>query len=262
VKTLIKYFEKRKSNIIALLEKPRSEYVPATFHELRVEIKKLNALLHLVEFCANAFERKKIFEPFKTIFRQAGKVRELQLEEAILKKHFSRHSLSDYRNDLKQQQHREQDEFFSMVNDKFISRLEKKFHKIVPFLEEVNKKKADRYLEERENTIKELTVHDTLQSEQAHELRKQLKTLNYNRKSLSGDKQSTAHLKSDTISELLGKWHDYQVMSGHLEKVISTGGVNQEEMKQLDSIKEKINSQSERIFKRINSKRRLTLISY
>jgi len=255
VKTLLKYFKKRKSNIIALLKKPRGEYASETFHKLRVEIKKLSALLHLVEFSAKDFERKKNFEPFKLIFSQAGKVRELQLEEEMVKKHFSSHSLSNYRNDLKQQLQKDQDEFFSMVNDKFISITKKRFDKIVPFLEKVNSKKAKRYLEEKEKSVKEITEQDTLQTEQAHELRKQLKSLNYNRKSLSADKQDPALLKSDVISVLLGKWHDYRVMSRHLEKVITAGKINPEEMEQLEVIKEKINSQSERIFKSINSKK-------
>lgn len=253
MKALIKYFKKRKANIVTLLEKPRSEYSADTFHELRVEIKKLNALFHLVEGCTKDFHRKKIFKPFKLIFSQAGKIRELQLEEAMLKKHFPRSSLVNYKNDIKQQGLNEQDEFFRMVNDKLPDHLEESFHKIVPFLEKINGKDVNHYLAEKENVIKEIVGKGNLQTEQAHKLRKLLKMLNYNRKSCSSGKAKPEVLKTDILSEMVGKWHDYRVMSSHLEKAIAAGTINPDEVHELEMIKAKINSAGENIFKRINA---------
>ena len=84
VKHLIKYFNKRKSTIDSILKKSNSKYNSKTIHKLRIEIKKLNALFDLIYFCENNFKQKKTFEPLKFIFRQAGKVRELQLEEEMI----------------------------------------------------------------------------------------------------------------------------------------------------------------------------------
>ena len=39
-----------------------------------VEIKKLNALFELINFCDKDFKRKKTFKPIKEIFQQAGAV--------------------------------------------------------------------------------------------------------------------------------------------------------------------------------------------
>jgi len=44
---------------------------------------------------------EKKIKPLKLIFRQAGKVRELQIEEAMLRKYFINNLLKDYRASLK-----------------------------------------------------------------------------------------------------------------------------------------------------------------
>ncbi len=44
VKALKKYLKKREESIQFLLEQPKRAYTPASFHELRVEIKKMDAL--------------------------------------------------------------------------------------------------------------------------------------------------------------------------------------------------------------------------
>src|ERR1043166_9475588 len=82
-----KYFKKRERSMLSLLKKTEKTFTVEDFHQLRVEIKKLKALFKLAGFCLNDFDRKKIFRPLKQLFRQAGKVRETQLEEAIIKKH-------------------------------------------------------------------------------------------------------------------------------------------------------------------------------
>ena len=88
MKAPTKYLKKREDAINFLLEKPTRAYTIDTFHKLRVEINKLNAFFELINFYSKDFKRKKTFKPFKLIFRQAGKVRELQVEEAILRKYF------------------------------------------------------------------------------------------------------------------------------------------------------------------------------
>src|SRR4030095_9185250 len=127
MKTLKKYFDDREFAINRFLEQPRDVYTPETFHKLRVEIKKLNALFDLIDFCCKDFKRKKTFKPFCKIFRQAGKVRELQIEEAIVQNYCNHSCLIDYQNKLKLQQLKEELDFFLIVKKKLINRLNKKF---------------------------------------------------------------------------------------------------------------------------------------
>jgi len=174
VKALVKYLEKRRSTTDSLLEMPNDKYTSGTFHKLRVEIKKLNALFELVNFCAKDFKREKTFEPFKLIFRQAGKVRELQLEEAMLKKYLSNNPLNNYRSYIKKLLLKEQSDFFLMVNKIPAARLKNKYDRIVPFLSEVDNKKANRYLEKKENSIKKLLGQSILRKQQNKKIHKEL----------------------------------------------------------------------------------------
>jgi CHAD domain-containing protein len=104
MKALTTYFVTRKKTLLSLLEKSEKKYTPSTFHQLRVELKKLNALFDLIEFSSTKFRRKKVIKPFKTIFKQAGKVRDLQIEEASFKKHMQDDLLVAFRAKLDKRQ--------------------------------------------------------------------------------------------------------------------------------------------------------------
>ena len=61
MKALKKYFKNRIIAINQLIETPRDAYTAETFHQLRVETKKLNALFELINFSENGFKKKKLF---------------------------------------------------------------------------------------------------------------------------------------------------------------------------------------------------------
>ena len=253
MKTLRKYLKNRELAISLLVEKPNHKYTSDTFHKLRVEIKKLDAFFALLKFCFKDFKRKKTFKPFKQIFLQAGKIRELQIEEEMLKKYLPDISLHDYLNYLKRLRLKEQEAFFSIVNKKMAVRLKHKYHEIVPLLSKVNNKKVNRYLEKKITKIKELIGQGNLQAAWLHELRKRLNMLKFNRKSLSLEKQNISILKKDDFTMLLGQWHDSQVIMTHLNKTMETAGLNPKEIIQLEKLKIKLSSDSETVLKKINS---------
>ena len=116
MKALKKYLEKREATITALLRKDIRSYDAPTVHTHRVEIKKVNAFLHLIFYAVGDFNRKKIFKPFKAIFRQAGKLREVQVEEAMLKKYAFNSLLTEYRRDLKKLALQEQKDLVQLLN--------------------------------------------------------------------------------------------------------------------------------------------------
>lgn len=184
MKTLKKYLNSRKVNIDFLLGKPKRSYTAGTFHKLRVELKKLKALLDLVNYRSKDFKRSSTYKPFKKVFRQAGKVRELQIQEAMLKKNFPNNSLRGYKEILRDSRLEEKRQFFSMIDSKLINRLRAKFDEIDPFLTKIKSKKAARYLDREIGGIKNNLNQIPLQKEELHELRKGLKTLNYKRKSV------------------------------------------------------------------------------
>lgn len=252
MKALTKYLKNREDAIDFLLEKPARVYTSDTFHKLRVEIKKLNSFFDLINFCSKEFKRKKTFKPFKLIFRQAGKVRELQVEEAMLKKYFLNNLLKNYRDGLKKLRLKEQEDFFSIANKKFAARLKKTYREILPFLAKTDKKKVKSYMEKKRMQIEKILSQKTLQTSQVHILRKKLKTFNYNPKSLNLEKKNKPFPKKDVLAELLGKWHDCQIIIRHLGKAIDTGRINPKEVSQLEIIKAKFSSESKLLFGKIN----------
>lgn len=251
MKTLVAYFKKRKEAITNLLEKPRHLYTRGTFHQLRIEIKKYKALINLTHFCSKDFKQHKNFKPFKRLFRQAGKIRDLQLEEAMLKKLDSDHLLCQYYNNLKKKRLKEQGKFFLMVHKKFKTILKKKYSAIASFLVTIHPKKTTRYIRKKRKNLKKLLIQGELQPQQFHGLRKQLNSLKYNLKCLSVKHKNNFLFRNSNLPALIGQWHDAQVMIKRLEKAIHTGGINPEELSQLEKIKTKIVSDEELLFHKI-----------
>jgi len=252
MKTLAHHLNDRKTAIDSLLEQPRDKYNTETFHELRVEMKKLNALLDLIKFCYQDFKRKKTYKPFKKIFRGAGKVRELQVEESLLEKYFTDDPLIAYRKSLELFQSREEINFFLLLNKKTNKQLTKSFKAIARSLSNVNKKKAKDYLMKKGEIVAELLNQKTIPTQQIHELRKLLKTLNYNRETLSFTETNKLVLKKEVRAELLGQWHDLQVIINRLNNLEEIEDITSEEIILLERIKTEITSEREILFSEIN----------
>jgi CHAD domain-containing protein len=244
MKTLTKYLRKRKTVIDFLLRKPSKKYTPNTFHKLRVEIKKLNSFFDLIHFCSTDFKRRTTYNPFQSIFRQAGKVRELQIEDAMLKNYFGKKVVKDYRKNLKRLRLKAEEDFFLLVNKKMMNQLNKKYQIVIPHLHRINQKNINTYLDKKKNYIQELLVPESIQIEQIHKLRKQLKILNYNKAIVDKEKPEKKLSKQDVLPELLGKWHDCQVIIEHLKKTLKRGQLSQTELDQIKIIKSKIVHQS------------------
>lgn len=251
MKRLIKYLKKRKTTIDFLLKIPENKYSSNTFHKLRVEIKKLNSLFDLIHFCSSDFKRKKTYKLFKSIFRQAGKVRELQLEDTMLKKYFDKKAIKDYRKNLKTQQFKAEGKFFALVNKKLLIQLNKKYRLIILHLYNVNPQKINTYFEKKRNQIQELLGQESTQIKQIHEIRKKLKILNYNRAIVVEEQPEKKLLKLDVLPELLGKWHDCQVIIEHLEKTQNKKQLSLATLQQIKIIKPKIVSEYKILFNKI-----------
>ena len=61
-----------------------SKHDPVSVHRLRVSIKKIKAFFHLLEYVNHDFDAAKSFHFYKKIFKQAGKMRELQVQVQLL----------------------------------------------------------------------------------------------------------------------------------------------------------------------------------
>ena len=248
MKALTRYLERREIAIYLLLKRPRDRFTTHTFHRLRVEIKKLNAFLQLIGFCSDDFKRTKTFKPFRKLFRQAGKVRELQLEKKVLKKYQIDNFLMGYMGNLDKLRAVEKETFFSMLKGKPASKLKKKFQVIVPHIFRIDRIKAAEYLAEYKILFNEVQTQQALEPHQIHQIRKWLKELRYNCKILSIEPQNIPVLNKSYLPALLGKWHDYDIIINHIKFMIQNGNVNLREISCIEDIIEKLSSDRESLF--------------
>lgn len=253
MKALKKYLKRRKSALNFLLQKKHESFTPDTFHSIRVEIKKVNALVNLAKFCSRKFKQKKTFKPFKIIFRQAGKVRELQLEEALLQEHYGRNFAIEYRNNLKQNITEDTKTFFLIITPYFIKKLQKKFKKIKSSIYKISKKRINQLSKKKRNQIKKLLRQNVLKKKQIHTLRKKLQEYQYNIKSLNRTKKKKHLAIKRKLPELLGEWHDYSKVVQHLKKAINSQEINQEERKQLQNSMAAFSRKSRILFSKIKA---------
>jgi len=212
----------------------------------------MNALLDLVHFCQPDLQQKKTFKPFRVLFRQAGKVRDLQVEEAILKQYLGDAALPDYRTHLTEHRLREEAVYFSLLHKKRGLRLQKKYRLIAAFLARVKRKKAVRYLKKKQYKIKSMLDQGDAHPPQLHALRKALKQFNYNHTSVFEGQHNTWATHLDALTVLLGQWHDAQVIQEHLAEVTAkTTGLDPATINHLEKVKTNLAADQDALFNQI-----------
>jgi CHAD domain-containing protein len=250
-KILFKYSKKLAKKIRKILKKSPDQFHVEDYHLLRIEIKKLNALFDLLQFCSEHFNRKKYFKPAKKIFAQVGKMRELQLEEASLKKYVS-FSIEHYLHDIQKQIKKEETNFHALISKKRKALLKKDLQESIPFLEEASQKKVIIYFEKKRKEISDIIRKRPLRPLQVHELRKKLKTDFYNKQSCRMPRSPQLE-EEDHFQELLGKWHDSRTMNDLLKKSILHDEIDPTELNQLIEIHYEISVGSGKLLKEINA---------
>lgn len=250
---LKKYFKRRTDAIVVLLEKPVQKFTVENFHQLRVEIKKLNSLFKLINFCSKTFEKKKHFKTYKSIFKQAGKIRELQLEEAALKKYAIYHGLKSYMNYFKKNCLKEKKIFFLMINKNLITKIKKTNNDVLPFFIKIKRNDAINYMDKKRRKIEVLFNKKQLKIEQVHKLRKLVKEFYCVWKSLNLPKQNKVLKEADAFQNILGKWHDRVIIKDHLKEAMEEMAVmGSVETKQLKKVTTKLSSDCKVLFRKIN----------
>lgn len=246
---LKKYLQKRAKAVKVLLKTPQKKWKVETFHQLRVEIKKLRALLGLIKFCNEDFKAKNTFLPFKLIFKQAGIIREFQLHKRVIKKHFDNTFFKDYQENTNLLIEKAEKDFFVLINKKNIVKIKKKYKTIFAALHFVRKKKSNIFVSKKKNFIQKILSASPLQIAIAHDLRKQIKTLNYAMECLGLEKSNAM---SNQLASLLGKWHDNEVFIAFLQKDISYSFLGQKNLPQIQEIIKKALTDNMLLFDNIN----------
>lgn len=165
-------------------------------------------------------------------------MRELQLELSIVSSFRLTGPVKGYTERLTSRLKGQKESFYKKVDPKWKKRLEKKVKAIDPFISQVTKKKLLSFLKYKRKKIKELLVKGKLKETEIHEIRQRLKEFYYLIR-LFGIREMAFKRMGD-FEEVLGRWHDLAVMTGHLRRSLRSGRLTAEEHTQESTLKQKL----------------------
>ncbi|MBK7302626.1 MAG: CHAD domain-containing protein [Saprospiraceae bacterium] len=248
-----KYLDKHSSAIGLLFSKAQKTNTQTYYHQLRIEIKKLRALIDLIGHFDKKFKPNKALKPFHKIFESAGKIRELQLEESQMKKHYSATTFTAYKLILKEQKVKHHEAFSELIKGSLIEKQKKTINELKKSIKKIDEQKVEKYLHKKSQQINKLTALGVEDIADLHKLRKLIKTYSYNLKLIDQtDKEPILPLYSN-LPELIGQWHDTQTMLKHLNKIIKVYQISKRELNQLNKVMDQISTRSKELNEQIKS---------
>ena len=233
IKSIKKYTEKRFGNLNQLLLKPIPKNSIDTFHQIRIEIKKLNAVSRFLEYSNIQFLHKKTRSKLELIFSDSGKIRELQMGIQFIKKSFPEMKTNEYVGILKKRLVKYQADF----TKKFSEYLEIDNNSIAKDI------KIDEIMLTNYIALLQKSKHQIVKGPKAlpsiiHKIRVNLKDAAYLSKWLPSEKKIQKDIKF--ILEL-GEWHDLVTLRKLLLKTLVKKEFNEVSINQLILVIQKIN---------------------
>lgn len=190
-------------------------------HDLRVDIKKIKFALTFIARYQPHLNFKKLYKPFKKIFKKAGEIRDADIKQELLEKYFGKRKIRDLAkvlNESEEKMHRQLREKFgdrkSKVNEAKGS-AEKK-------LNELPRISPAEYADKLQIEVG-TCFHENMKDEELHPSRKLLKEIVYASK-LSEELNTgfrSKRLYPQRLKELekrIGAWHDKVIFSDWLNR--------------------------------------------
>jgi CHAD domain-containing protein len=171
-----------------------------SLHQVRVDIKKIKAVLTLAHQHRKKFKDHKHFLPFRAIFRKADAIREAGVLASLLTKYPGEGQLPDT-------EHPPLETFESSVPD-YLHTVKVQSKKLKPYLKKIKGHDISRYLKHQYKKI-ESRLYPHIALKNIHKTRKLIKSVLF----VGG---STDRLKKkkkkfyDTLQEAIGNLHDKQ----------------------------------------------------
>jgi CHAD domain-containing protein len=204
-KRLQKFLIKRCQNICDHLQVFCTTNDPEELHQLRVEIKKINALIFLLHTCSP--KRTEACKFIKKIFKQAGRIRcaqvniQMMAEYGLENASFEKEQKEVIANELQQ---------FCAAAEHFQSKIIKEKKRLSEKLFGIKDKKVLCFYQ---NKVQEMGFYfsSAFNTDRLHDTRKELKILLYLLDILPKRLVKQLNLNKDYLHELqnaIGRWHD------------------------------------------------------
>jgi CHAD domain-containing protein len=186
---------------------------PEILHRIRVELKKIKVLFHLVAFCSGNFNAKRAYKPLRKIFRKAGRIRKFDVVSRLLHEY----KIDDVKQGILSEIQKKRKYITSFKNNipdfqRIVRGYEKKIKK---YFEQVHAECLKKYLLNKEYEVqKELFPRSHLR--ELHESRKLIKEIIYLSPLNKDASLDTQYYYS--IQDFIGSWHDKQTLMQLLRK--------------------------------------------
>lgn len=205
MKALKKYVSRRVDNLYSLLIATKFSDDPEILHQIRLEIKRLKAVLDLLKFENKAFKAHKTFIPLRNIFREAGKIR----EPIELRKHLTQFTSNNVVVKLIPMATPKFTQNFKKKISGFIKGVKKVERKVLKKSERIDRKLSKKFLTNLDKVIKK-NLFPKLNPFTLHRTRKTIKELIY-LAPLSMKKKNIPSFFTETANTI-GLWHDKQLV--------------------------------------------------
>jgi CHAD domain-containing protein len=217
------YLQQRKDKLTAVLQLPPQDYTPQTFHELRVEIKKLRTVIAFLqtvdsECCISQKQQHSL----QIIFKSAGIIREKQLEIIFMentKSAISHDAFALLCLNLFLAEEIEKAYFFALLNNDIAKTIRQLCDELESRAEKLPKAIIYHFLQRQHVQIRQrLQAHPT--QKQLHSIRKQLKAHEYVLKSTGYQPPKWNAAQIAQLLDLLGAWQDCEAMMESFQQQI------------------------------------------
>jgi CHAD domain-containing protein len=229
--------------IESILQEKKQDFKVNNIHELRVELKKLNLLLSIIKDSGNRLKYKKQLNHLKQLFKQAGKIRELQLVIQQLnfwKEKYSISTLISIKNiELKQAKlafikMNKVSIHYKNIEQEVISKLEESKNRN-EFLQKIKSKINNAFKKMKASHLNKIKI-DQAKEVELHGLRINAKKLVNYFKFFNEVENENQTDKLVELNNQLGEWHDLLVLKLHVMAFIQTNSKTKNQMVDAASI--------------------------
>lgn len=238
-------YHKRTGRILDRLDKPVKKWTPDDFHILRMEIKKLMAILTMVKACNQDFHLKKRTKDIKALYAFAGEVRELQLQLEFWKNNKLLETIPGYADLLTRQLHYARDVFRQQVRQLIKNEISKSINikQLTHYLP--SPKTINTYLNRLRIEIEQTLRDAKSENMELHTLRKKIKDLLFLERLFLPSTHDNTYLEQ--LQEKIGTWHDVVMIQSKLDKTLREHYLLSNERIILENQRNQIAFQSERM---------------
>ena len=245
---LYRFYKKRTASFLANIYKASITGESVDIHRARLDVKKIFALYGLFEMLdPAAFNKEGGYKLFRGLFRQAGKIREIQVNYLVLQNYKVTHvSLDAFIAWLREEEHRAVLKFMEQVKkfrEKELESTDKKIQKICNSSSIVKlRSKTKTYIQFKAAKVYELNTPEPSDRD-IHKIRQHLKsistiaTLVY---SIKPGKQLDSIITQLNKSEMMiGDWHDRVVLKETVERfIVDAKSISASEQKSLINLQQ------------------------